>query len=584
MIKIENLSYGFPKKDLFNNISFELEKGQHCAFIGTSGSGKSTLIDMIMNPNHYMFDGTIEKDPLCRIGYVSQFSKVSEAEDVTVFEYIAGDFLRLQKKITDICTQMESGENIETLLEDYQRALDELESLGGDDFESVIDKQLNLADLMKLRDLSVHKLSGGEFKLIQVIKEMLHSPEVMIMDEPDVFLDFDNLNSLKNLFNGHKGILFIITHNRYLLNHCFDKIIHLENMEINSFDGRYIDYNLFLLKTKIELQEQSIKDDEEIARNEVLIDRLRESATAHAEASKGRSLKARVKIQERLEATRTLAPFVDIKQPYIEFSNDNLLEEGIILEAKDYSLSFDDLLIENANFEIGAKDKVAIIGPNGTGKTSLLRDIFVKKDQAFIRHPEADIAYLSQIHGEVLDESNTIRQEFFDAKFTSLDHIRNYLLNYCIDPDTIDQTIGSLSGGEKNILQLAKISSAQPNLLLLDEPTSHLDTYSQISLERAIDNYEGAVVMVSHDYYTIVNCMDYVLLVEDNKIRRVRMRTFRKMIYKNYFDKDYLEIDAKKNVVERKIEQALKNKNFEQAKTVYASLEAIVDDFKKAPK
>ena len=114
----------------------------------------------------------------------------------------------------------------------------------------------------------VSELSGGEFKLIQVIKEMLNSPDLMIMDEPDVFLDFENLNSLKNLINSHKGTMLIITHNRYLLNHCFNKIIHLENMELQEFDGRYIDYNFSLLQTKIELQELAIADDEEIERNE----------------------------------------------------------------------------------------------------------------------------------------------------------------------------------------------------------------------------------------------------------------------------------------------------------------------------
>ena len=117
--------------------------------------------------------------------------------------------------------------------------------------------------------------------------------------------------------------MLVITHNRYLLNHCFNKIIHLENMELQEFDGRYIDYNLSLLQTKIEMQEMAIADEEEIARNEALIEVLREKATYNAEASRGRALKARVKIQERLEANRIKAPFVDIKQPYINLTTNN---------------------------------------------------------------------------------------------------------------------------------------------------------------------------------------------------------------------------------------------------------------------
>ena len=313
MIKIDNLSYSFPKKDLYNKISFTLEEGQHCAFIGASGSGKSTLIDIIMDPERYMFDGNVEMDQNYKIGYVSQFSQVDKSKETTVFEYIEEPFIKLQNEISNICTQMETSSDIEDLLKQYQEALDALDAIDGDDFESNINRKLNLADLSKHKDKKVSELSGGEFKLIQVIKEMLNNPDLMIMDEPDVFLDFENLNALKNLINSHKKTLLVITHNRFLLNHCFNKILHLENTELQEFDGRYVDYNLSLLQTKIELQELSKADDEEIAKNEIRIEKLRERATYNAEASNGRALKARVKIQERLEARRIKAPFVDIK-------------------------------------------------------------------------------------------------------------------------------------------------------------------------------------------------------------------------------------------------------------------------------
>ena len=187
MIKVDNLSYSFPQKDLYNNISFTLEDGQHCAFIGTSGSGKSTLVDIIMDPERYMFDGTLEIAPDCRIGYVSQFSQLDETKAVTVYEYIGEEFIKLQNEITSICTEMETASDIEPLMEKYQQALDAFHAISGDDFESNITKELNLSDLSKLKDQVVSKLSSGEFKLIQVIKEMLTGPDLMIMDEPDVF-------------------------------------------------------------------------------------------------------------------------------------------------------------------------------------------------------------------------------------------------------------------------------------------------------------------------------------------------------------------------------------------------------------
>ncbi len=576
MIKVENLSYSFPQKDLFNNISFTLEEGQHCAFIGTNGSGKSTLIDIIMDPEKYMFDGKLEVPPNCRIGYVSQFSEQGEMEETTVFEYIGEEFIKVQNEITAICTEMETSTDIDSLLEKYQEALDAFEAINGNDFENNINKNLNLANLSKCKDLMVSELSGGEFKLIQVVKEMLNSPELMIMDEPDVFLDFENLNSLKNLINSHKGTMLIITHNRYLLNHCFNKILHLENMELQEFDGSYIDYNFSLLQTKIELQELAIADNEELERNEKLIKKLRIIATERPEAARGKALNARVKIQERLEKRRIKAPFVDIKQPNISLFARNEVEETTALKVSDYSLAFDELLLENVNFEIKSTDKVALIGSNGTGKTTLLREIYENNNDSIEISKQVEVAYLSQIQGKTLKESNTILEEFFEAGFKTCEEITSHISNYGFEEEAINQKIGSLSGGEKNMLQLSKISASKANLLLLDEPTSHLDTYSQIALEKAIENYNGAILMISHDFYSVVNCMDYVLIIEDKTIRKMSMRKFRKMIYASHFDMDYLEIEQKKKSVETKIELALKETDFILAKVLSEELEALI--------
>ena len=576
MLIVENLSYSFPQKDLYNNISFTLEDGQHCAFIGTSGSGKSTLADIIMNPDRYMYDGKLELTPNCRIGYVSQFSRVDSTKDVTVFEYVGEEFLKLQNEITSICTEMELSSDLDPLMDKYQQALDAFNAIGGDDFESNINKKLGVASLSKHADLMVSKLSGGEFKLIQVIKEMLTLPDLMIMDEPDVFLDFENLNSLKNLINSHNGSLLIITHNRYLLNHCFNKIIHLENTELQEFNGRYIDYNFYLLQSKIELQELSIADTEELERNDFLINKLRSVATVFSEASRGRALKARIKINERLEARRIKAPFVEIKQPEINFDTKGEIEEAIVLKVKDYSVSFEDMLLEKVNFEIGSTDKVALIGSNGTGKTTLLRDIFLNNNDSIEIKEGTQLAFLSQLQGEMLNESNSIYDEFFDAEFKTYQEINSYLLTYGFEGEALNQKIGALSGGEKNLLQLAKMSTSHANLLLLDEPTSHLDTYSQIALEQAIDNYKGALIMISHDFYSIVNCMDYVLLIENKTIRKMSMRRFRQLIYANHFDKDYLEIEQKKKAVETKIAIALKDSDFTLARELSEELETLI--------
>ncbi len=576
MIQVNNLSYGYPQKDLFHNVTFTLEDGQHCAFIGVSGSGKSTLVDLIMDPEKYMYTGHLEIIPNCTFGYVNQFSDREKLQNITVFDYISEECKKLQSELTDICTQMETATELDALLERYQEVFDAYEAIGGDDFESMVEKKLYLADLTKLRDMQVASLSGGEFKLVQVIKEMMNKPSLMIMDEPDVFLDFENLNALKNLINSHKGTILVITHNRYLLNNCFDKILHLENMELQEFDGTYVEYNYSLLERKIELQELAHADTVEIERNEALIDKLRKAATAYDDPARGKSLKARIKIQERLEKRRIKAPFVEIKQPAISLSTDKPLEDETALKVNDYHIAFDEPLLENVTFEIGTTDKVALIGANGTGKTTLLREIFKNQCDAIKVNENVEMAYVSQLQNEMLTESNTIIEEFLNFGFETPTEIEAYLARYNFHEEMMNQKISSLSGGEKNLLQLAKVALGQANMLLLDEPTSHLDTYAQIALEDAIRTYNGAILMISHDFYSIANCMDYVLIIEDKTVRRMSIRKFRKMIYARHFDKDYLEIEQKKKELEVKIAKALKDNNFELAKTLFENLEPMI--------
>ena len=578
MIQAENLSYSFPHKELYNKISFTLEDDVHCAFIGTNGTGKSTLVNMILHPEDYLYDGKLIIDVPGRIGYVSQFYAIDEEKEVTVFDYLSEEFVRLQNKINQICEDMGTTDRLEELMEEYQTTLDEFNAIDGDFYESNIRKQLKVAGLAGYEDQLLSSLSGGEFKLVQAIREMMISPKFIIMDEPDVFLDFQHLNALRNLINSHKGTLLVITHNRYLLNHCFNKILHLENTEIQEFDGNYVDYNFALLQMKIEQQQLAAADMEEIERNRRIVERLRNSATAIDSATRGRSLHARVSLLERLEARKTKSPFVDIKQPDIQLHTEGPLEDQTVLHAEDYSVAFDRQIMEHVSFSIQAGEKVAIVGPNGTGKTTLLRDIIRGENPAIHLGENVKVAYLSQMHGEVFDEKATVLKNFEDAGFDTDAQVIDYLKTYGFEEELIYSPVGNLSGGEKNLLQLAKISRTDANLLLLDEPTSHLDTYSQLALENAIEKYNGTVLMVSHDFYTVANCMDYVLLTEDKGLRKVSMRKFRKMIYADHFDKDYLEYEQKKKDLENRIAFALQAGKYEDAKKLCDNLEQLLLD------
>ncbi|MBQ2900382.1 MAG: ABC-F family ATP-binding cassette domain-containing protein [Agathobacter sp.] len=603
MIKVEKLSYAFPEKDLYKEVSFTIEDGQHAVLIGSNGTGKTTLVDILLNDDKYLYDGKIIREMEGRVGYVSQYEKEEKDREITVFDFLAEDFVRIQKENEAVCKEMETNfDDMEALLDKFQRLLDEFAAIDGDNYESNIKKQLKTAGLTHTEQLPISAISGGEYKLLQVVKQMLLMPSLLIMDEPDVFLDFENLNGLRSLINSYKGTILAITHNRFLLNHCFNKILHLEDADIQEFEGSFVEYNFTLLAKKVELQEQVAKEQAEIERNQKIVDKLRANATRVTSASRGKALHARVSYLERLETRRIKAPFVNIRQPKIQLPeiettvlvehvtdvSQDLMHPGeelpaekkTVLRVEDYTVAYEDTILENVRFELKEGEKVAIVGPNGTGKTTLLRDIY-RNNSSFISIDEdVEIGFLSQIHGEMLKESNTIYEEFEEIGFETHGQIAEYLKDYYFEVDMLSSPIEQLSGGEKNLLQLAKIAAGKANLLLLDEPTSHLDTYSQIALEKAIAEYKGTVLMVSHDFYTIANCVDYILFVEDKSVRKMRTRSFRKMIYEKHFEKDYLEQEQLKKDIETRIEKCLKENDYETAKGLCEKLEAIVDKMK----
>lgn len=580
MIQVENLSYSFPTKELYKSVSFTLEDGQHCAFIGSNGTGKTTLADMIIDPEKYLYDGKIIKSEGCRIGYVNQFSRSEKDQQKTVFEYLSEKFVGNQIETAKVCEEMGVAEDLEPVFARYQELMDLYTAMDGDNYESNIKKQLYLTGMTNREHTEISALSGGEYKLLQVMREMLQQPNLLIMDEPDVFLDFENLNGLLELINSYKGTMLVITHNRYLLNHCFNKILHLENTDIQEFDGNYVDYNYALLQKKIELQEMAAEEQEEIARAEKMVERLRAEATKMSIASFGRTVHAKQTYLDRLKARAIKEPFVDIRMPKITLPEIEADAERVVLEITGYDAAFDETILENVSFELKAGKKVAIVGANGTGKTTLLRDIFKNAHPAIKISENVEIGFLSQLHGEMLDESRTVYEEFETLGFGKKAEIYHYLKEYCFEEETLTQKIGQLSGGEQNLLQLAKIAVSKANLLLLDEPTSHLDTYSQIALEKAVADYKGAVLMVSHDFYNIVNCADYVLFVDEKSMRPMRIRSFRKKIYENHFSKDYLELEQKKKELETRVSAALKSKDFKTAKKLCEQLEEVIGKMK----
>lgn len=575
MIKVEKLSYGFPEKDLYEDISFTLEAGQHCALIGSNGCGKSTLADMLINTDDYLYDGRIVKDEGCRTGYASQFSIRDKHRDCSVFDYLSERFLQNQQDIAEACDEMATAEDMEVAFEKYQALLDLNEAMDGDNYESNIHKTLHAAGMSALAEMKLSQTSGGEYKILQIMREMLLAPNLLVLDEPDVFLDFGNLNSLRQLINSYKGTLLVITHNRYLLNHCFNKILHLENCELREYDGSYPEYRCAQLQEKLRLKRQYIEEQEEIERTEVMVDILRTRASKMVNPVIGRSVNAKQSQLDRLLARQIKAPFVDVNEPEIvlpevELAEDKLSENDMtkieagtseipLMTVKDYQVKFDETLLEDVNFELMRGEKAAIVGANGTGKTTLIRDI-LKGDNPAIKISEGvNYACLSQLEIGASDED----AEGYDNVQPGTGHKKK------------ESRSMQFSSGEQNLHQIEQLACSGAQLLILDEPTSHLDIYAQTAFEKALQAYKGTVLMVSHDFYLVANCADYVLLIEDNTIRRMRTRTFRKMVYDKYFDSAYLETDRKKQQLEAEITSAFKNDELDIAEKLCAQLEEL---------
>ena len=578
MIQVEQLSFGFTAKDLYKDISFTLEAGQHCALIGSNGTGKSTLAEILIHPEDYLYDGKIVRDENCRIGYASQFSVGDKFQDRTVFEFLSERFTSLQKDIEAVCAAMTEAEDLDALYEQYQQLLDQNEAMDGDHYESKIRKSLAVAGMSDLAETKLADISGGEYKMMQIMREMLLAPNLLVLDEPDVFLDFGNLGGLAQLINEYEGTMLVITHDRYLLNHCFNKILHLENGDLQEFDGTYSEYRCSILREKLALKLQNIEEQEEIARTQELVDILRKRATEKVNPVIGRSVNAKQSQLDRLVARQIKAPFIEIREPEIvlpEVNVEEAAERMPVLTITDYQVSFEEDLLENVSFQIFAGEKAALIGANGTGKTTLIRDILQNDHPAIHIDENTKYACLSQLQEEGLDEEKTVFETLQDGGFATREDVRHCLAQYCLQEECMDQKVSKLSGGEKNMLQIALLAASDAQLLILDEPTSHLDLYAQTALEKAIADYEGTVLMVTHDFYLAAGCADYILLVDDHTVRRMRTRKFRKMVYDKYFDSAYLETDRKKQELEAAITTAFKENDLAAVDKLCGQLEEL---------
>ncbi len=511
ILSVHGINKSFDGKDILRDASFHVEKNEKVAVVGINGAGKTTLIKMIvgqLSPD----DGEITFSKDITWGYLAQNQNVDT--DNTVYEElkeVKKDAIELEESIRQAEYDMKhlEGAELEALLDKYTRMNEQYQRMSGYAWQSEVNGVLKgLGFLEEEFDKKINTLSGGQKTRVALGKLLLQSPDLIILDEPTNHLDMNSIRWLENYLLNYKGAVIIVSHDRYFLDKIAEKVIEVENCKVSSFIGNYSDYAVKKEQLRIAMWNAYIKQQAEIKHQEEVIAKLksfnREKSIKRAES--------REKMLDKIEVLDKPATIDDSMKislkPVCESGNDVLSVEGL-------SKSFgDEKLFSDINFEIKKGEHVAIIGDNGTGKTTLLKIIngIEKMDDGKITlGVKVHIGYYDQEH-HVLHDDKTLFEEISDA-YPTLNNteIRNTLAAFLFTGDDVFKRIKDLSGGEKGRVSLAKLMLSDANFLILDEPTNHLDITSKEILESAISGYEGTVLYVSHDRYFINKTANRIL-------------------------------------------------------------------------
>ena len=503
ILSCNNISKSFGTDVIIKSCSFNIEDHEKAAIVGINGAGKSTLLKIITGEESADTGlVTLAKDKT--LGYLAQ------QQDLQSDRSIYDELLSVKQYILDMESELRrieaamnsaSGDELESLMNRYTNLNHEFEMNNGYSYKSEITgvlKGLGFAE----EDFSLHvnTLSGGQKTRVSLGKLLLSKPDIIMLDEPTNHLDMESISWLENYLLNYSGAVLIVAHDRYFLDKIVSKIIEIDNGECTVFSGNYTDYAskkaiLRNMKLKEYLnQQRDIKHQEEVIAK--LKQFNREKSIKRAES--------REKMLDKMEVVDKpveLNAKMNIKlEPSVISGND-------VLTVTDLTKSFDgNTLFNNINFEIKRGERVALIGNNGTGKTTILKLIngIIQPDSGSIYlGAKVAIGYYDQEH-HVLDPDKTLFQEIQDA-YPDLNNtqIRNTLAAFLFTDDDVFKYIRDLSGGERGRVSLAKLMLSNANLLILDEPTNHLDIISKEILENALNSYTGTVLYVSHDRYFI---------------------------------------------------------------------------------
>lgn len=502
-------SYGIDT--ILEKVSFNIEDREKVAIVGVNGAGKTTVFKIITGEisadNGDMF---IRKD--ASMGYLAQNFVIDK--NITVYEEMLSVFnniMDMEKNLRDMENKMANVSEAELpkFMEQYSRLSHDFEQLDGYSYKNRIKGVLKgLGFTEEEYNKPLNTLSGGQKTRVHLGKLLLTQPDLLLLDEPTNHLDIDSLVWLEDFLRSYPKAVLIISHDRYFMDRIVTKVIEIENKKSTIYEGNYSYYaEQKEINKQIQLK-QYINQQKEIKHQEEVIRTLR-SFNREKSIKRAESREKALEKMERLERPESLPDKMRLTlTPKITSGND-------VLHAENLSKSFPDkTLFSGVNFDIRRSEKVAIIGPNGVGKSTLFKMLLgkVKYDSGEIKlGTNVNIGYYDQ-EQQTLDETKTIFQEISDTYPNMTNgEIRNVLAAFVFTGDDIFKTIGSLSGGEKGRISLAKIMLSEANLLMLDEPTNHLDMFSKEILENAINSYEGTVIYISHDRYFINRTAERIL-------------------------------------------------------------------------
>ena len=503
ILSCQNISKSFGTDEILKNVSFHIEANEKAAIVGINGAGKSTLLKIIMQ-KETPDTGEVILAKDATIGYLAQYQDVSGHR--TIYEEVLDakkNIIEMEERLRGMEAQMNAltGQELEALLDGYHRLSHEFELLGGYTYRSEVTgilKGLGFSESEFDRQMS--ELSGGQKTRVSLGKLLVTKPDVLLLDEPTNHLDMESIRWLEGFLMNYKGAVVIVSHDRYFLDRVVTKVVEIFQHQGFVYQGNYTEFAKKKAKIREDLLKQYYNQQREIKHQEEVIAKLksfnREKSIKRAESRE----KMLDKIERLEKPTDENTDIHIVLEPDVTSGNDVLTVEHLRKAFGTHTL-FDDL-----SFEIKRGERVALIGNNGTGKTTILKiinELLLADGGTIVLGSNVHIGYYDQEH-QLLHMEKTIFEEIADD-YPQLNHtkIRNVLAAFLFTNDDVFKRIADLSGGERGRVSLAKLMLSDANFLILDEPTNHLDITSKEILESALNQYTGTVFFVSHDRYFI---------------------------------------------------------------------------------